>query len=117
MGEAPDRIWAIYARTSTIYMSGNTPVMAQDGPFSHYRDGKASEYLSLTGPTLNAVREALDVALQTITAHRDELLRDFCTIGSNMDRSTMDEGETAWVAEWDRAEAYVKSALDKLGDG
>lgn len=57
--DMPERIWAIYARTSTVYMSGNTPVMAQDGPFSHYGYGDAAEYLRRDGETVTAMVEAL----------------------------------------------------------
>lgn len=45
MTDAPERIWAVPERNCTVYMSGNSPITAQDGPFYHRRHGAASEYI------------------------------------------------------------------------
>lgn len=45
MTDVPERIWAVPERNCTVYMSGNSPITAQDGPFTHHRHGAASEYI------------------------------------------------------------------------
>lgn len=45
MTDALERIWAVPERNCTVYMSGNSPITAQDGPFTHHRHGEASEYV------------------------------------------------------------------------
>lgn len=45
MTDAPERIWAVPERNRTVYMSGNSPITAQNGPFTHHRYGAASEYV------------------------------------------------------------------------
>lgn len=45
MTDAPERIWAVPEYNCTVYMSGNSPITAQNGPFTHHRHGAASEYI------------------------------------------------------------------------
>lgn len=45
MTDTLERIWAVPERNCTVYMSGNSPITAQDGPFTHRLHGAASEYI------------------------------------------------------------------------
>lgn len=55
----PERIWAVPEHNCTVYMSGNSPITAQTGPFTHRRHGEASAYLREDGPTFTALVETL----------------------------------------------------------
>ena len=61
MRDAPDRIWAVPEYNCTVYMSGNSPITAQTGPFEHHRHGKAVAYVraDLSGALLREAVEAL----------------------------------------------------------
>lgn len=45
MTDAPERIWAVPEYNCTVYMSGNSPITAQNGPFTHHRHGAAAKYI------------------------------------------------------------------------
>ena len=61
MRDAPDRIWAVPEYNCTVYMSGNSPITAQTGPFEHRLHGKAIEYVraDLSDALLREAMEAL----------------------------------------------------------
>jgi len=61
MSEAPERIWAVPEYNCTVYMSGNSPITAQTGPFEHHRHGKAAAYVraDLSDALLREAVEAL----------------------------------------------------------
>lgn len=63
----PERIWAVPERNCTVYMSGNSPITAQDGPFTHPRHGAASEYIRADlVAALKAENQRLRGVLETI---------------------------------------------------
>ena len=60
MSDAPERIWAVPEYNCTVYMSGNSPITAQTGPFEHRLHGRATGYVraDLSDALL---REAMEV--------------------------------------------------------
>lgn len=59
MTDAPKFIWAVPERNCTVYMSGNSPITAQDGPFTHHRHGEAVRYIRADAPEVQALVDAL----------------------------------------------------------
>ena len=62
MSEAPERIWAVPEYNCTVYMSGNSPITAQTGPFEHRLHGQAAAYVraDLSDALLREAMEVLD---------------------------------------------------------
>jgi len=65
MSDAPDRIWAVPEYNCTVYMSGNSPITAQTGPFEHRLHGQAAAYVraDLSDALLREAMEALENAM------------------------------------------------------
>lgn len=71
---------------------------------------RAMQACEQIGAQLVAAREALATVRPEVESYRNELLRDFCTAGTN-DRSTMDADEAESVGVWDAALATIDAAL------
>ncbi len=71
--KAPERIWAVPERNCTVYMSGNSPIAAQDGPFTHRLHGAASEYIRADlVEAMETENQRLREALKRIANYREE---------------------------------------------
>ncbi|UXU73774.1 MULTISPECIES: hypothetical protein [unclassified Paracoccus (in: a-proteobacteria)] len=73
MTDAPERIWAVPERNCTVYMSGNSPITAQDGPFTHRLHGAAPEY----------IRADLVEAMETENQRLREALSPFADVAEH----------------------------------
>ena len=62
MRDAPERIWAVPEYNCTVYMSGNSPITAQTGPFEHRLHGQAAAYVraDLSDALLREAMEVLE---------------------------------------------------------
>lgn len=97
MTDAPERIWAVPEYNCTVYMSGNSPITAQNGPFTHRRLGAAAAYiradlveaLEAENQRLREALEAARLCLDFMAAGDDEAAGMAKRAISAMDRAAL----------------------------